>query len=722
MSKFSTFFSLALIFGVGWAMDQPARHPPFIGLQGCMQALKLPVLEVLPGGGWDNLRNVDMGRVINLNYSLCKTTEDGSYIIPNEVFSIALKHSFLEMNSEIIDSWMDYQCITAASINLELSYLNINGRFSSDFRRMKTHQVREQAVTTRVQVRNLVYTVKFDPAATLDEGFQQQLFTIAGHLENNQTRMADYLAEVLVLNYGTHVITDVDAGASLVQEDQIKSTFVKDSQSMRSSITAAAGVSFHNTINFNAGFSVGTEDLFTKQYLANRTNSRVESIGGFPFYPGITLKAWQESITNHLVAIDRSGLPLQFFITPKNLPGLPHLIVKKLARTVASAISRYYSFNTYPGCTDPASPNFNFYANTDDGTCEGTMTNFTFGGAYQKCAQLEGPDAAILCQGLEQKNPLTGAFSCPAGYTPIRLSSQQREEGYSHLDCHRDCFVWKLFCKLVCKDVFTLSKVQFSSYWCAARGTVPENSGFLFGGLFTTKSTNPMTNAQSCPSRYFQMKLFDQLKICVSRDVRGQRYSVPFGGFFSCQVGNPLVGSHNGTDNDPYPKRCPVGFSQHLALISDGCQVEYCVQAGRFTEGSLPQARLPPFTHKPVMSFIATDTVMVINSNDGQMWVKDSQTQLWKIGNPAEVPHNMKKGVDVGGNLSTGEAAGITISVTIGLAILIGLGVYGCRRYKTKEYHEIEEEEKSLILNHPAHSHQNEMEDAPQQIQENQTV
>ncbi|XP_077177157.1 macrophage-expressed gene 1 protein [Paroedura picta] len=702
-----------------WAQGPSRRGPFAVGFQKCKETLKLPALEVIPGGGWDNLRNLDMGRVINLNYSLCRTTEDGAYVIPNEVFTIARKQSYLEFNSEIIDSWMDYQSATSASINAELSSSFVNGKFSSDFRKMKTHQVRDQAVTTRVQVRNLVYTVKFDPASMLDEGFRGQVMNIASHMENNQTQMADYLAEILVLNYGTHVITSVDAGASLVQEDQIKSSFVKDSWSMRSSITAAAGVSFHDVLDFNSSIAASVDHFFTRQYQTNRTNSKVESIGGLPFYPGITLKTWQESITNQLVAIDRSGLPLQFFITPNYLPELPSPIVKRLSWTVKSAISRYYTFNTYPGCTNAASPNFNFHANTDDGTCEGAASNFTFGGAYQECAQLAGPDAAVLCQSLEQKNPLTGAFSCPAGYMAVRLSSQQRAEGFSHLDCHQDCLVWKIFCTTVCKDVFTASKVQFSAYWCAAKGQVPENPGYLFGGLFSAKTTNPLLNAQSCPSSFFQLKLFDQLKICISRDERGQRYSVPFGGFFSCQVGNPLVGSHNGTDNDPYPKRCPAGFSQHLAVISDGCQVEYCVKAGLFTEGPLPQARLPPFTRKPTVSLMATDTVLVVNGNDDQTWVKDPQSKLWKTGSPIDMHPKIKA---AGGSLSGGEAAGVTVGATACLAILIGLAVFSCKRYRKKEYKKIGEEEERLATNNPVYGLIPEVEDKQLKEQERQPL
>ncbi|XP_006278196.1 macrophage-expressed gene 1 protein [Alligator mississippiensis] len=701
--------------------EKPPRPAPAAGFQDCKKALKLPGLEVLPGGGWDNLRNLDMGRVINLGYSLCRTTEDGYYIIPDEVFTIPRKQSNMEMNSEIMESWMDYQSTTSASINVELSlFSSVNGKFSSDFRRMKTHQVKDRAVTTRVQVRNLFYTAKFDPGAALDKGFQKQLFTIASHLENNQTRMADFLAEILVLNYGTHVITSVDAGASLVQEDQIKTTFFKDSLFMRSAITASARASFHDVVDFKDSGSVAMQDSFTKQYLANRTNSRIESIGGIPFYPGITLKTWQAGTTNQLVAIDRSGLPLHFFINPYCLPGLPNPTVKRLARKVESAIRRYYTFNTYPGCTDPSSSNFNFHANADDGSCEGAETNFTFGGAYQECAQLEGPDTAVLCQGLEQKNPLTGAFSCPVGYTPVRLSTQEREEGYSHLECHNNC-VLGFFCKRVCRDVFWLSKVQFSAYWCARRQALG-NSGYLFGGLFSSRSVNPLTNAQSCPSGYIQLRLFDQLKLCVSTDYEaGLRYSVPFGGLFSCEMGNPLAGNHKGTLDDPYVKRCPAGFSQHLALISDGCQVEFCVQANLFTGGSLPPARLPPYTRPPAMSLVATDTVLVTSGDGEHSWIKDAQTQLWRLGDPSEVQHNIKLSGGSGRGLAGGKVAGLTVAITTGLAGLIALAVYGTRRYKKRGYCTVAEGQ-GLIPERAEYSVEAELGESYQQDPESETA
>ncbi|XP_016055860.1 PREDICTED: macrophage-expressed gene 1 protein [Miniopterus natalensis] len=666
--------------------------------QKCKDALKLPVLEVLPGGGWDNLRNVDAGRVMGLTYAGCRTTEDGQYIVPDEVLSLPQKQSHLDMNSEVLESWQDYRSSTAFSINAELSaFSKVNGKFSSEFQRTKALQVRDQAVTTQVQVRTLVYTVRINPLSHLSAGFKKLLLDISDRLENNQTRMATYLAELLVLNYGTHVVTSVDAGAALVQEDHIRSSFLQDSQGSRSAVTASAGAVFYGRVNFKSEESYASQNAFIKSYLSNRTHSRVQSIGGPPFYPGITLQAWQQGIANHLVAIDRAGLPLNFFINPDMLPDLPGPLVKKLSRTVEAAVRRYYTFNTYPGCTDLSSPNFNFQANTDDGSCEGKMTNFSFGGVYQECAEVSGGEAVQACQNLEQKNPLTGEFSCPPGYSPVHLLTQVHEEGYSGLECVRKCTLL-IFCKTVCEDVFRVAKAEFKAFWCVATDKVPESSGLLFGGLFSSKSINPLTNAQSCPAGYFPLRLFESLKVCASQDYElGYRFSVPFGGFFSCAVGNPLVDSAISRDlGAPALKKCPGGFSQHLALISDGCQVSYCVKSGLFTGGSLPPARLPPYTRPPLMSQAATNTVMVTNTETSSSWIKDPQTNQWRLGEPVELRRAMKVIHENGSGLSGGAAAGVTLGVTTVLAIVIALAIYRIRKYKKRGYQAIEDERQSL--------------------------
>ena len=123
------------------------------GLRDCLKTVTIPALEVLPGGGWDNLRNLDMGRVMNFSYSQCQTSEDGVYLIPDEVFVIPQKVSEVETTSDIISSWLDQHSTTSQSINAGASSFSVlNAKFSSENQRMKTHQVKDTAVTARIQV------------------------------------------------------------------------------------------------------------------------------------------------------------------------------------------------------------------------------------------------------------------------------------------------------------------------------------------------------------------------------------------------------------------------------------------------------------------------------------------------------------------------------------------------------------------------------------------
>lgn len=113
----------------------------------------ITALEVLPGGGWDNLRNMDMGRVMNISYSQCQTTEDGLYLLPDEVFVIPQKETGVESNSEVLSSWVEVKSLTSQTINADISFLPLlNAKFSVENQRLKTHQVKDSSSTTRVQV------------------------------------------------------------------------------------------------------------------------------------------------------------------------------------------------------------------------------------------------------------------------------------------------------------------------------------------------------------------------------------------------------------------------------------------------------------------------------------------------------------------------------------------------------------------------------------------
>ncbi|XP_073723455.1 macrophage-expressed gene 1 protein-like [Misgurnus anguillicaudatus] len=636
---------------------------PSNGLSECRKNSALTALEVLPGGGWDNLRNIDMGRVMNLSYSQCQTTEDGVYLIPDEVFVIPQKESGVETNSEIITSWLEQKSSTSSSINADVSFLSVvNAKFSTENQRMKTHQVKENSVTARVQVRNHLYTVKAYPNFALDSRFVHQAMEIAEAVEINQTRQATYLSEKLILDYGTHVITSVDAGATLLQEDYLKKSFVSSSQSQMSSVSASAGLNFFGKVKFD---SVGN-NIPSNSYQGNITYSLIQSHGGALFYPGITLQNWQESTLNNLVAIDRSGLPLHYFLNPLTFPDLPEPIVTKLALLVYKAAEDYYQVNTIPGCVDPDSKNFNFQANVDDGSCEGPVTNLSFGGVYQTCTPLT-VDGNIICNDRSQNNQATGDFSCPQPYTATLLRSETIEDGYYLSECSTKCrscgFLWmSTCCDQICGETYYVRRATISTYWCSTNQKTPNYSGYLFGGLYGPSMQNPFTKSSSCPTNFFAQKLLSNgMMVCLSNDyTTGTKFSVPFGGFFSCQSGNPLAQNQS---------RCPPQFSQQLAAISDGCEILYCVQSSVFTGGELKPVHLPPFTNPPLISMIATNTVAVMTEGD-RSWVRVGETKKWRLAKPGEI-NEMALMLNRSSETSGGEGAGLAGGVIALIAFVV---------------------------------------------------
>ncbi|KAL8183603.1 UNVERIFIED_CONTAM: hypothetical protein K2H54_046845 [Gekko kuhli] len=679
-----------------------------LGFQTCKSAAGgLKVLEVLPGGGWDNLRNVEMGQVMSLNYSLCRTTEDGEYLIPDDVFVVPHKKSTVEVHSELIEDWTAYADAFAQSVNAEASFLSVlNGKFSESSQETKMHNVYDETVTTRVQARYHIYSVKARPSFAFQKDFRHQLVGIGNQLENNRSRTAEYLAEMLVLNYGTHVLTGLEAGASLIQEDQVKRHFVMDKETEKGGVTASASATFFSKVNVGIGGSVQIQDEMTKSYLENTVDSKIEGWGSVPFYPGITLQKWQEGIPNRLVAIGKAGLPLTFFITPEALPELPGPTVKQVATVVENAIRLYYAVNTHPGCVKPDSGNFNFQANVDDGSCQKPNTNFTFGGVFQDCRGVSGRDTEELCLTYRTQNPLTGDYSCPANFSSVLLHREERTTSKPRAECHEECHsCWLFFscCESVCGTRYYASTVQFGAYWCAATGTVPQGSGVLFGGLYSTGQENPVSRTYACPSYFFPLVLFDNLKVCISSDYEmGSRFAVPFGGFFSCQTGNPLAGLLKGQSpgilqdffyqDSPteFPMKCPTGYSQHKAYLSDGCQILYCLQAGTLFGQQLAPIKLPPFLRVPSTNASLPETILV-STDDRQAWVKIRQSGSWRLANATD---EMKMAQLFQGQLSSGPTggtiAGISVAVIGVLAIAIAIAVYRVRRHRSRGYQEMQ--------------------------------
>ncbi len=654
--------------------------------------------EGLPGGGWDNLRNKEAGLVTAINYTQCRFTEDGKFLIPDGTYVIPIKSSKVDTYAEIFVHWTNYTSTLSRSINanagLGFGGIGISGGFSDEYRSVKSSEYRDSSDTVRVQARYVRYTAKLQPDTPLSKAGKARLLRIAAHHQLNRTSLATFESQLFVRDFGTHVITSVDVGATLSQEDQVLSSFVRKYSSETNKVKASASASFFSVFNFNMGYSTTTTKTMIDEYQSSRTSSVIYTFGGPVFKPtNYTANNWTADMVNNLVATDRSGDPIYYVITPDTLPEVPLSTVHETYTSVKAAVELYYRHNMYYGCTDRESPNFSFISNLDDGSCKPPLTNYTFGGVYQTCDQSGITD---LCSNLRQKNPLTGDYTCAPGYEAVLLNEGSRSATTSQHHCH-SCWIFA-HC---CHDDTYHSTGTYKAYWCVATGQVPQQSGFLFGGVFTTKVSNPLTQQQSCPAQFYPLHLLSDLTVCVSDDYElGAQYALPFAGFYSCKSGNPLMVKKSlgkSSDSLPggtlslarfmeqsgptsWPHGCPKGYSQHLALVDNGCEINYCIKSGALTAPKLPPVNRPPFMAIPEVIYPVHDSIQL--KADGSMWKL--------VMNGSEVAGHgqaVNPSTSSGSSLSAGAVAAISVVVTVLCVVVAQVMVIMYRSRSKKSRH-----------------------------------
>ena len=178
---------------------------------------QLETINVLPGLGFDNLRNLDVGQVYNVSFSICQISGDGMYILPDDMYLVPVFNSDIDYSAKVTNHFQYWKSSTSSSINAEAGgfFSVLSGKFSSEYVDTKVKMVNSNSRFVQVGVRHRFYSVHINPDAKLHPSFKSQILDIAVNIQNNNTEKARYLSQLLVRDFGTHVITSVLAGASL---------------------------------------------------------------------------------------------------------------------------------------------------------------------------------------------------------------------------------------------------------------------------------------------------------------------------------------------------------------------------------------------------------------------------------------------------------------------------------------------------------------------------
>ena len=640
-----------LLYSVGDIRNCPTA-------QGYDDTIPLNRMDVLPGLGFDNLRNVDMGQVYQYNYSTCRVTNDGKFLIPDQTFVVPLQQTQLRLFADFFDHWDNYTSLTAGSINRGidteiLGLESLNGKYSNEYQDVKYHQVKEKTKTTRVYMRNTVYEVKLNPDAQLSPAFKSRIYQIASSLHNNNTDLAEHHAELLIRDYGTHFITSIDAGAVFAKTDQIGEDYASSIDKTRLSNAASANFPlfqlFNRSLNLGlSGLSGGDAD----DYNNNRKATTIFTIGGPPITPDLNLTSWQFGVIDKIAAIDRRGDPLYYAIAPSAFPLLNDSTLMVIVDLVRNAFRNYYEYNERQGCMDPRSRNFDYQANVDGKNCNVTAstTGLSFGGVYQMCSGKFNTRCSI--------NPRTGWYSCPTGYTTVNIANGTEgfKSGYGS---------------------------EYKAYWCAAHDISNTNKGYLFGGFYSPTSNNPLTGSQSCPPYYSGLSFLKEVTICLSNNYeQAKSQAVPFAGFYSCNVGNPLAAPFSTIQNEnDWPQTCPTGYVHHPLAIEQGCEVNLCLLSDAFSSNTLHPPKRPPFgkqlSSNEVPLVVGARNRVIIRDVEGQ-WsavkVDSAEAKDFFRSFDVDIYNAMKQSVS-GASFIAVASLIVSLFLTVIVTTLIVLGV-----------------------------------------------
>ena len=662
--------------------------------------------EVLPGLGFDNLRNLDLGQVLAYNYSTCQVSGDGSYLVPDGVRLVPVQESKVDTFAEYFSTFHEYTSHTAASINFQYQhngpFSSASGSFSAGFQSTKSTMCKHKSHSARVSLRYKIYTAHIASDAQLHSAFKSRLLDIAANVQNNNTKLAHYLAETLVRDYGTHVITSIDAGAGLSKTTFVSRNFLQNEDEEKRSlvISECAGAGFlfwHVSESLHISYSHYSQ--YKDQFSYNTTNSHIFSYGGPMYRVGnFSLTDWENGVLDHLVAIDRSGVPLYSVINTNNVPELPDSTLLTVMDYVYKAVTKYYKVNTIAGCTNSSKPTkFNFQANVDDGSCDGEKMAHFFGGMYQTCTTKISLEL-LYCDEFRQANPVTEDYTCRPGYEPILLYTNEGSKYEVVHVCKKHCTFLGLFCRDDCWTYRKPHLVTYHTYWCAQQQNSTKDVGVMFGGVYTLSQQNPLTGSRTCPPYFYPLRFGEDIWVCVGDYPQGAKYSVPFGGFHSCSNGNPLVSTKGQLQKGIYPHRCGKHYHQFLITIDDGCEIYFCADVAAIMKQQPHPPRLPPYHAIPRMSHNVTNT-LVVKGNNGRVWIKNedgtwiryrdgqqtSKEYLMSLAREAAGPQS-NDNTDNDGSGSIGIMVGVVIgsvASTVLVGALIALLVFGIRKAKS---------------------------------------
>ena len=210
------------------------------------EKMKNPITQTVNGVvgiGWDDLTNKVTLPIFANEYKECQTTPDGSYLIPDNILAIPVQEVVIDRTAS---SYKRFQDISEDNIKTERNEGKFmffgGGTYSEGQQTIKKYLSDRNTIMLESKIGYKAFTFIAREKEGLDEAFKDKIEEIVKSIEEEKPLLAQYQAELIIRDYGTHVVNKALTGAMISSKWFIddKGETKNDAKMMKMSNDAAA--------------------------------------------------------------------------------------------------------------------------------------------------------------------------------------------------------------------------------------------------------------------------------------------------------------------------------------------------------------------------------------------------------------------------------------------------------------------------------------------------
>uniref|UniRef100_A0A914YPV8 Macrophage-expressed gene 1 protein n=1 Tax=Panagrolaimus superbus TaxID=310955 RepID=A0A914YPV8_9BILA len=446
-------------------------------------------LTGLVGIGWDDPTNSYTLPILKTSFKRCLTDNNNEYLIPDNVFIIQLQDSDIERSSTQIDSFKSMMESSSNKVGVAGSAtfkgIKVGGSFSSENQQSKTSFEKQTSIMLLNKIHYSAFELIVDENDGFDQYFVERLEDIAQAVSEKKMLWGKFLAEVLISDFGTHMIKKATAGAEIIQETYISKSETSKGEETINAYKAEVSIGFKEIAKISIGYET-REEKSEKHTTSTVTTSKILKTHGGPNIQRISKEEKDESMlyVENLVGLKQSGKYLYEVVPAVKLAKFSDYVKYAVQKLIQNATEDYYKYNYRPGCMDVDSENFNRVANDEDDSCMDPNQLFAFSGVYQTCTPISAKTAngenyfsSIRCESLQIPNLMTGNFSCHTNTQPEKVYSRtifynDRRTKVEQEKC--GMFSFASGCTTEIVEIAVIDEIRLDVFWCPISNFIPK--------------------------------------------------------------------------------------------------------------------------------------------------------------------------------------------------------------------------------------------------------